>query len=505
MSVLRGPRLERSSFDAAGAGEAVHSSTVRGTPWLERVARVDQRKLTVGLLALMVALVCLRSWVFLWFPHSHMDSDQAVFGLMGKDIALGRGYPLFMYGQKYMLAVGSWLCAPLFAAFGVSVTTLKLPMFAMNIACVFMLWIGLRRERALGVWGTALAVVSFAAVGVVAASRLVEHQGGNIEPFFFLMLAFLLRQHSIAQGVVFGVAFLNREFAALGFIALVLMDIGQGRLLARLRPYLLTAVTAAVVITAVRSVAATQPFYVGSGPHGSVQDVFEGEGFAGLFTDQLPLLLGLSRMKVSDFVLSRLHVGVDFLWIVAIAWVSLGIAGAFKQRRSDFDGMATYLILIGLGQAVAFVLLCGSPRDLMLVRYVLLVLCVLPGLTAYAWRTRALRPFIAAAVLTCAIANTRDHVRIAREYMRRPPRHELAQLADALTDRGVRYAEAGYWVSYHLTWLTDERIIVAPPRGVRIDRYNAMLAAHDNEVVQIRDEPCRKRRGEPLLRWYLCR
>ena len=74
--------------------------------------------LSIGLLIVLLGLVCLRSWVFISFPHSHMDAAQAVFGLMAKDISLGRAFPLFMYGQRYMLAVGSWLCAPLFALFG---------------------------------------------------------------------------------------------------------------------------------------------------------------------------------------------------------------------------------------------------------------------------------------------------------------------------------------------------------------------------------------------------
>jgi hypothetical protein len=488
------------------ASEAIPSSGRRAP----RIAFETRRLLAPALLALMIALVCLRSWVFLWFPHSHMDSDQAVFGLMGKDIKLGRGYPLFMYGQQYMFAVGSWLCAPLFALFGESVTTLKFPMFAMNVACVFMLWFGLRRERDIGVWGTALAVVSFAAIGVVAGSRLVEHQGGNIEPFFFVMLAFLLRQRPIALGVVFGVAFLNREFAAIGFIALVLMDLVQGRFVAQWKSHATTLVVATVVVAAVRLIAETQAGYVGSGPHGSLQDVFSGEGLAGLFGGILPLLFGMSRIPVRDFVVSRLHVGLDVLWFVLIAWVALGIAGAFKQRRSDFDGMATYLILVGLGQSAAFVLLCAAPRDLMLVRYVLLTLCILPGLTVYAWRTRALRPVIAVLVLTFAVANTRDHFRIAREYIRRPPRHEIEKLAEALTERGVRYAEAEYWLAYDVTWLTNERIIVSPWRGKgnRITRYTDLLAEHKSEVFYLRDTPCKRKRherGEPLMRWYLCR
>jgi uncharacterized membrane protein len=191
----------------------------------------------VYLLTLLASLICLRSWVFLWFPQAHLDSDQAVFGLMAKDIALGRDFPVFTYGRRYMLAVGAWLCAPLVALFGMTITTLKLPMFAMNVGCVFMLWFGLRRERGLGRWGVTLAIMPFAAAGVVVASRLVEHAGGNIEPLFFLLLAYVLRNRPVSFGLVLGIAFLNREFAPIGLIALVLMDIVQGSWRPRVRLY----------------------------------------------------------------------------------------------------------------------------------------------------------------------------------------------------------------------------------------------------------------------------
>src|SRR5262245_45563827 len=106
---------------------------------------------------------------------------------MARDLAAGRAFPMFMYGQGYLLAGGVWLCAPLFAVAGATITTLKLPMFAMNIAVVVMLWIGLRREPALGPWAAALAILPFALPTAVVSTRLVEHQGGNIEPFMFVV------------------------------------------------------------------------------------------------------------------------------------------------------------------------------------------------------------------------------------------------------------------------------------------------------------------------------
>src|SRR5262245_65572834 len=112
----------------------------------------------------------------------------------------------------------------------------------MNIAVVSMLWIGLRDESRVGPWGAALAILPFAAPSAVISSRLVEHQGGNIEPFVFVLAAFFLRERPIALGAVAGVGFLNREFSLIGLIALLMMDALQGRLHRKVKPILQTAV-----------------------------------------------------------------------------------------------------------------------------------------------------------------------------------------------------------------------------------------------------------------------
>jgi hypothetical protein len=462
-----------------------------------------QRAVSIGLITLLVALVCLRSWVPIWFPHAHFDSDQAVLGLMGKDIALGRAYPLFIYGQRYILAVGSWLSAPLFTLFGVSVTALKFPLFAMNLACVVMLWFGFRKERALGPWGTALAILPFAAASVVVATRLVESGGGNMEPIFFLLLAFTVRDYAVPLGVVFGLAFLNREYTPIGFIALLLADAVTGGLRRRLQLYGVALLVAASVVLCVRALAEGRPNYYGNLVTPEPANPIE--GLAGYLDLQLPTLLGAVKTNLSIFMSSRLEAGQDWLrWVVG-AWAVLGMAGLAKLRRAELGGMSTYLLLIGLGQIAAFALFCGAPRNPMLLRYVLPSLCVWLALTAYAWKTPQLRSLIALVVLLVCASNVRDAVRVAEEYVRSPPRSENEQLAEALLARGVRYAEANFWVAYAVSFLTNERVIASPARGQgdRIERYQQELAAHRQETVTVSEKPCPD--GEQVLRWYLCK
>src|SRR3954470_16657911 len=108
-------------------------------------ARRRERWIVVALALLTVA----RSAVFVFWPQSHFDSDQAVTGLMAKHLAELRAFPVFWYGQSYMLAVEAWLPAPLMAVAGASVTALKLPLLGINIAIALLLQRGLTRDVAL--------------------------------------------------------------------------------------------------------------------------------------------------------------------------------------------------------------------------------------------------------------------------------------------------------------------------------------------------------------------
>src|SRR6476620_8912680 len=91
------------------------------------------------LVAIAAALVIFRSAVFMFWPQSYFDSDQAIFGLMAKHIAEGRAFPVFMYGQTYILAVQAWMAAPFVMIAGASVATLKLPLLIINVAIVILL------------------------------------------------------------------------------------------------------------------------------------------------------------------------------------------------------------------------------------------------------------------------------------------------------------------------------------------------------------------------------
>src|SRR5215210_6144808 len=74
--------------------------------------------------AVVIALVLLRALVYLLFEQIAFDSDQAINGLMAKHLSQGRAFPLFFYGQTYMLAVEAWVAVPFFWIAGPTVLAL---------------------------------------------------------------------------------------------------------------------------------------------------------------------------------------------------------------------------------------------------------------------------------------------------------------------------------------------------------------------------------------------
>jgi hypothetical protein len=489
-------------------------------------------------LGVLFVLVGLRAWVFVLHAGAHFDSDQAVIGLMGKDLAELRAFPWFTYGRRYMLAPSAWLCAPLFALFGTSVAMLKLPLFALNLLTVSLLWLGLSRgsREALAapasehtppaapasdiaplaadsssvaapatrsmILTRVVSILPFALPGVITSSRLVEMGGGNIEPFVLLVSGFLLRDRAILLGINFGFAFLNREFALVGLIALLMMDVLQGRLRARWKERALSVFVTGAIIVLGRLIARLAANYFGGVPSLSLPAL---NGLGGFFQQQLPVLLGTLHTELRPYAIqSDLSVGQPWVYAVAGVWFVAVLVVLIKLqplRRSELDGMPAYLVLVGLGQSAAFLLLCPAPYNIMLIRYVLIVLLGIVGIVALALSRRGLRELTFGFVAILSLANLSDHVRMIHEFATKPPRDDIGTLAQDLVQRQVHYAIGDYWLAYHVSFLTDERVIMDASFDQRIERYQQELAGHPNEVVRI-EEHCAH--GTPIVRWELC-
>ena len=295
------------------------------------------------MLAILLLVVLGRSAVFVWWPGAHFDSDQAVTGLMAKHLAELRAFPVFWYGQTYMLGVEAWLAAPLMAIFGASVTALKLPLLAMNGAIALLLFRGLTRDASLDELRAAFATLFFVLAAPITAAHFLTANGGNVEPALYVLLLWFLRGRPIWFGLVLGVGFLNREFTIYGAAALVALDAAGRALFTRetARRYGLAFGTAALIWIAFL---ALRHFSSAAGPGTSTADLsanlagnnllqvaqrlcFDPRAIAAgpgrIFTVHWPELFGLEPQPLTDFgIESTVRQG-----LAGSAWLLVPVAG----------------------------------------------------------------------------------------------------------------------------------------------------------------------------------
>jgi hypothetical protein len=478
----------------------------------------------------LIAAVVFRSWFFLQYEESYFDSDQAIVGLMAKHLVEGRALPLFFYGQEYMLAVEAWMMAPVFGLLGPTVFALRLTMIFINVTTALTLWWLLVRDAKLSRSVAALASGPFVLAPFITSAHLVEAQGGNVEPFLWVLIAWLLRGRPIALGAAMGIAFLHREFTAYALPALLLVQIAraQGGIRTLVRPWLITAAAFLVVFVALN---ALKPYADLLGPDSAGVPIESERGtvslllaradvrldalperFRQLGSEYLPLLLGLAGYRPAVFGIgSGAHVGwgellpvVSIASVVLLVWMMVDLA-----RRRQFDGVAfpAYLLVVGVEAGVTLAL--TRNWSIFTFRYGLLALFVPIAIGAVALQASrpALLRALAAMLLAMLIsAAALDHVSVLREAVVAPPPPRLAPLAAHLEARGVTVARAGYWRAYVLSFLTRERLKVASTEVPRIREYQLLADQRADETVTIREKDCEGRREiEVFEGWHLCR
>lgn len=461
---------------------------------------------------LLVVLRCLPSMAFEQF---NFDSDQAVVGLMAKHLANGRGFPLFFYGQNYMLGVEAWVAAPFIALGGANVTMLRLPVLVVNVVVVVWLMTRLRRGG-VPLLLAFVATLPLIAPGALASTLLMQTLGASVEPFLYVLLLWHLRRRPAGFGALFAVAYLHREFVLFVLPALVLVW-----LLDRPRPDRALAgqvARAALAFAAVWiGIAAIARRINTLGPAGG--EVAPGSLFAqsemvvlrlawngrayldrleALFRNTLPDLFATHAVPASLLGLnSTLVVGAavgGIAFAVALGLAALGIVASRSSGRASGDGFHLYLGAIGAQAILAYALNGGiDPRTPGVARYVLFALLLpIALLGAFVERhpPRALVAAVVAAMIVWAGVNVRDSVGLVREYLIMPPPDDYRVLADYLVSHRIRYGRANYWDAYLVDFLSGERVILAPTAVMRISAYDARVARNGANAVTIVRQPC---------------
>jgi hypothetical protein len=484
--------------------------------WL---TRVGGRRAFALCAAAGCALVLLRSAIYILYEQSFFDSDQAIVGLMAKHLIEGRAFPLFLYGQSYMIAMDSYVAVPFFLVGGPSVATLHASLAASNCLAVILMLVALTRWGGLSPAAALVATSFFAFAPPLTAASLVE-ASANIGPFVYVVALWLLRERPLWFGAVLGVGFLHREFTIYAVPVLLLGDAMSGALWrpARVRTWLVAAV---VALGTWQAGQALRPFSdpMGPGTRGVVLQDNGGSQVGNLtarvslrpaeyperarlmFGQHLPKLFGFRR--VEHAIASQGRDGL--MWVMAIGLgVVLLRAGARALRtRTSEPGAGWYLLGVGTTAACGYI--ATRPGPDVIDRYILLALFMPVGVAAVALareQSRFWRGLVVSLVALWMVSSAVDHVVQARRYVGGHEPDTIGEFADALVRRGITVAEAPYWRAYKITFLTRERVKVASTDFVRIEEYQREASQAGPALVRIHEQHCEG--GEPLAGWYLC-
>ena len=87
-------------------------------------------------------LIATARFVILFTSQTHVHSDEAIIGLMGKHILEGRHFPFYMYGQPYNAGAAweAYLASVAFALFGVGVVPLKGCVVVLSLLCLVLFY-----------------------------------------------------------------------------------------------------------------------------------------------------------------------------------------------------------------------------------------------------------------------------------------------------------------------------------------------------------------------------
>jgi hypothetical protein len=466
-----------------------------------------------------VALVVLRSAVFVFWPQAHFDSDQAVTGLMAKHLRELRAFPVFWYGQSYLLAVEAWLAAPVMLVLGPTVTALKLPLLGMNVAIALLLFDAICVGGHLPPPRAAFATLFFVLAAPITSAHLLTANGGNVEPLLYVLLLWYARRHGVWLGLVLGIGFLNREFTLYGAIALLAVAALRRELFTRgtlARFATMTLVASAVWLLAQLA----RRYSSAAGPGTSIADLYTGMpstnlgqlmhracfdlaalagGVRALVTDHFPQLFGTQVQAVVDFgVETSVRQGmrggsIALALTVVIALVRIVTARGGDPRGLERFEFCIYLLIVSILSVTGYLTgRCGEVA-LFTMRYELLSILGLVALAAWFLgieRQLLIRTaWMAIATLVLA-ASAAAHALIWREYLTRPPVAAKQELIRALEERHLRYGYADFWTAYYVTFMSREHVILAATDAVRIRTYNRIVDQHREVAVRVSRQRC---------------
>lgn len=218
------------------------------------------------------------------------------------------------------------------------------------------------------------------------------------------------------------------------------------------------------------------------------------QSFEDLWLITLHFLVGMKVMFMGDkqcvASLPRfIQLALGLIWAgILLLVVGLHIKPLLRLLRLSVKPWDGTVLLLALAGATVLMFCRSSRPGWHNVRYVLPVAVVLPVLLAYGlWRIRAKSRVVFAVLLgfvlgvqawgnVILVEGWKDHDIIAKG-LRLP---DTANLIRWLDEHRIRHAYAHFWLSYRLTYETEEKLICAEPYNERFPlRYNQVQYLDD--------------------------
>ena len=345
---------------------------------------------------------------------------------------------------------------------------------------------------------------------------LLSAIGGNVEPFLYALLLWLTRYRPVWFGLILGVGFLQREFtiyAAVAVIAVEILD-GAWRKPERRRDLWRALRVVAEVWLVVQFL---RPFASPAGPGSTLAAISNApsnnlvELFNRMCVDPRTFLHGVQRLVTFHwaqlFGIEAEHAysyglesnvpmglaGSGFVFGAAALVLCWRIARQHRAVSAKWTELrfCIYLTLVGAISAGVYVVgRCGADSAL---RYDMLALLGAVGLGGWFFAVEEqvwFRRFGVAVIVAWAIVSGVPHGRLWIEQTSHPPVAAKTMIIRNLDARGIKYASADYWIAYYITFMTDERIIVAADTFARMPDYERIVLEHRAEAIRISRQPC---------------
>jgi dolichyl-phosphate-mannose-protein mannosyltransferase len=436
-----------------------------------RVSAAGPRRF--ALLALTVAVLAgaaLRLWLALG-PHSGVDSDEAIVGLMAfRLLHHGEIPPAFFWGQNYGGSLEAFFVAPFLWLFGTSALGLRTASIGLGLVTAWLTWRVGRRLFSVNVaafvgllalfWPLALVWFGTRERGFYPATAVC----GMAVVLLALRIDATPAQprHWIALGFATGVGWwlsVNIAYYALP-IATWLVVRGHWRQVRNIA-YALAAAAAGAAVWIAASF--TRGWTTLDGPEVLRSSSFF-ERFKVFWERGLPYALGL-RHPVTDAWYGNAA-------LARAAYLAVLVAAVFLLRkRSVRESPEVFLLAFSPFVFAAYRgnFTIGDGR------YTYFLASLLPLLFGRLVSIRLGRVVVALVL----VISTFGFVWNYREFAPRLP-GSTRPLADELRAAGYRTAAGDYWVTFKMTYESGERVIAAPVPGMRAPRspeYARMIAS----------------------------